>query len=56
MHRSCVEPFRHRACPIFCERITDDHLLSRLTLIRAPRRTSTAPLSPTLQQARFVAY
>ena len=35
MHRSCVEPFRHRACPIFGERITDDHLLSRLILIRA---------------------
>jgi hypothetical protein len=37
MHCSCVDAFRHRACRIFGERITDDHSLSRLTLIRAPR-------------------
>jgi hypothetical protein len=57
MHRSCVESFRHRACSIFGERITDGHLLSRLTLIRAATPDQyRAALADVAASPFFVAY
>jgi hypothetical protein len=57
MHRSCVESFRHRACSIFGERITDGHLLSRLTLIRAATPDQyCAALADVAASPFFVAY